>query len=65
MDRINKNGTTVLCYICQQSRVSHLPLSHECRRTMAYRAEEAERLGRTQIGTEHLLLGLLREEGCV
>jgi ATP-dependent Clp protease ATP-binding subunit ClpA len=41
-----------------------LPLSNECRRALAYGAEEAERLGKAQIGTEHLLLGLLREVGC-
>src|SRR5271157_2161553 len=41
-----------------------LPLSHECKRVLAYGAEEAERLGHKHIGTEHLLLGLLREEKC-
>ncbi len=41
-----------------------LPLSNECKRVLAYAAEEAERLGHKHIGTEHLLLGLLREEGC-
>jgi len=41
-----------------------LPLSNECQRILAYGAEEAERLGHTHIGTEHLLLGLLRENGC-
>jgi hypothetical protein len=39
-----------------------LPLSNECTRVLAYAAEEAERLAHTHIGTEHLLLGLLREE---
>ncbi|HWR50984.1 MAG TPA: ATP-dependent Clp protease ATP-binding subunit [Bryobacteraceae bacterium] len=39
-----------------------LPLSHECKRVLAYGAEEAERLNHKHIGTEHLLLGLLREE---
>jgi len=37
-----------------------LPLSHECKRVLAYDAEEAERLSHKHIGTEHLLLGLLR-----
>jgi ATP-dependent Clp protease ATP-binding subunit ClpC len=41
-----------------------LPLSHECKRVLAYAAEEAERLAHKHIGTEHLLLGLLREEKC-
>src|SRR5262244_3136382 len=42
-----------------------LPLSNECRRILAYAAEEAERLNHRHIGTEHLLLGILREEKCV
>ena len=39
-------------------------LSNECKRVLAYAAEEAERLSHKHIGTEHLLLGLLREEKC-
>jgi ATP-dependent Clp protease ATP-binding subunit ClpC len=39
-----------------------LPLSQECKRVLAYAAEEAERLSDKHIGTEHLLLGLLRED---
>jgi ATP-dependent Clp protease ATP-binding subunit ClpC len=41
-----------------------LPLSNESKRALAYAAEEAERLSDKPIGTEHLLLGLLREEKC-
>lgn len=41
-----------------------LPLSHECKRVLAFGAEEAERLNHKHIGTVHLLLGLLREENC-
>ena len=41
-----------------------LPLSNEGKRVLAYAAEEAERLSHKYIGTEHLLLGLLREEKC-
>jgi ATP-dependent Clp protease ATP-binding subunit ClpA len=39
-----------------------LPLTNESKRVLAYAAEEAQRLGVRLIGTEHLLLGLLREE---
>ncbi len=39
-----------------------LPLSNECKRILAYSAEETERLHHRSIGTEHLLLGMLREE---
>src|SRR5208283_4921477 len=38
--------------------------NHECKPVLAYGAEEAERLNHKHIGTEHLLLGLLREEKC-
>jgi hypothetical protein len=41
-----------------------LPLSNECKRILAYAAEEAERLANKHIGTEHLLLGILRENKC-
>jgi hypothetical protein len=41
-----------------------LPLSNECKRVLAYAAEEAEIFSHTHIGTEHLLLGVLREENC-
>jgi 1-pyrroline-5-carboxylate dehydrogenase len=41
-----------------------LPLSNECKRVLAYAAEEAERMSHRHIGTEHLLLGLLREKNC-
>jgi len=39
-----------------------LPLSKGSQRALAYAAEEAEVLSHRHIGTEHLLLGLLREE---
>ena len=41
-----------------------LPLSRECKRVLAYGAEESERLNHKHIGTDHLLLGLLRKEEC-
>ena len=39
-----------------------LPLSDESKRVLTYAAEEADRLMCNYIGTEHILLGLLREE---
>ena len=38
-----------------------MPLSHALKRVLAFGAEEAERMHHSHIGTEHLLLGLLRE----
>ena len=40
----------------------NLPLSSECKRILAYAAEETERLDHRFIFSDHLLLGLLREE---
>ena len=42
-----------------------LPLSQECKHVLGYAAEEAERLSHKHIGTGHLLLGILREKGCL
>ena len=41
-----------------------LPLSLECKRVLAYGAEEVERLNQKDVAVVHLLLGLLREEKC-
>jgi ATP-dependent Clp protease ATP-binding subunit ClpC len=42
-----------------------LPLSNECKRILFYAAEEAELLAHKHIGTEHILLGILREKDCL
>src|SRR5690606_34877646 len=40
-----------------------IPFSAPARRILEFTAEEADRLGHSYIGTEHLLLAILREEG--
>ena len=42
-----------------------IPFSAETKRVLHYTAEEADLLGHTTIGTEHLLLGLLHEQQSV
>jgi ATP-dependent Clp protease ATP-binding subunit ClpC len=42
-----------------------IPLSPDSKRVLGYAAEEAERMLHNYIGTEHILLGLLREETSV
>lgn len=42
-----------------------LPLSTECKQVLTFAADEAERLHHRHIGTEHLLLGILREDKCL
>jgi ATP-dependent Clp protease ATP-binding subunit ClpC len=39
-----------------------IPLSAESKRVLSYASEEAERMLHNYIGTEHILLGLMREE---
>ena len=41
-----------------------LPLSNECKRILAYAAEEGDMLSHKFIGTGHLFLGVLREQDC-
>ncbi len=41
-----------------------VPLSQESKHILNFATEEAERLGHKHVGTEHLLLGILREEKC-
>jgi ATP-dependent Clp protease ATP-binding subunit ClpC len=40
-----------------------MPLSPSAKRVLAYAADESDKLNHPHIGTEHLLLGLIREEG--
>ena len=40
----------------------YLPYSPRAKQIFAYAGDEAKRLGAQKIGTEHLLLGLLRDE---
>src|SRR5438874_420471 len=42
-----------------------IPLSPESKRVLSFAAEEAERMLHNYIGTEHVLLGLMREEKSV
>lgn len=46
----------------REKTTADLPLSDECGRIIESTVEEAERLGDTRVGPEHLLLGILREE---
>jgi enamine deaminase RidA (YjgF/YER057c/UK114 family) len=41
-----------------------IPFSAETKRILQYTAQEADLLGHSHIGTEHLVLGILREENC-
>jgi uncharacterized protein (TIGR02246 family) len=42
-----------------------IPLSMESKRVLQYASDSAEKLGHRHVDSVHLLLGMLREEGCV
>jgi ATP-dependent Clp protease ATP-binding subunit ClpC len=42
-----------------------VPLSDDCKQILVYATEEAANLTHLHVGTEHLLLGVLRVENCV
>jgi hypothetical protein len=44
---------------------AEVPFSGSCQRVLQYATDEADRLVHDDVGTEHLLLGLLREERSV
>ena len=46
------------------STAVEIPFSPEVKRALNFAAEESDRLFHNYIGTEHLLLGILREERC-
>ncbi len=45
-----------------QSKDAYLPYSPKGKEILSYAGDEAKRLGALKIGTEHILLGLLRED---
>jgi len=46
------------------SSTAELPLSEEAKKILAYAAHEAESMLHPTVGSEHLLVGVLRVEGC-
>ncbi|NOZ79863.1 MAG: ATP-dependent Clp protease ATP-binding subunit [Acidobacteria bacterium] len=42
-----------------------LPLSNEVKRALTYAVRESEGMGHEYVGTEHILIGLMRIEGCL
>ncbi|MGE5125881.1 MAG: Clp protease N-terminal domain-containing protein, partial [Betaproteobacteria bacterium] len=62
MDQIRKDVEGRAPYREKISTSIEIPLSLECKRVLGHAAEEAERMLHSYIGTEHILLGLMREE---
>ncbi len=47
------------------SSTAELPLSEESKKVLAYASHEAESMLHQAVGSEHLLIGILRVEGCL
>jgi len=47
------------------SSTAELPLSEESKKVLAYASHEAESMLHQTVGSEHLLIGILRVEGCL
>ncbi len=47
------------------SSTAELPLSEESKKILAYASHEAESMLHTAVGSEHLIIGILRVEGCL
>ena len=47
------------------SSTAELPLSEESKKVLAYASHEAESMLHSAVGSEHLLIGILRVEGCL
>src|SRR5881628_3558608 len=65
MESIRKEIEGRALYRDKVSTSVDIPLSPESKRTLGYASEEAERMPHNYIGTEHILLGLMREEKSV
>jgi ATP-dependent Clp protease ATP-binding subunit ClpC len=62
METIRKEIEGRAVYRDKVSTSVDIPLSMESKRVLSYASEEAERMLHNYIGTEHILLGLMREE---
>jgi ATP-dependent Clp protease ATP-binding subunit ClpC len=65
LESIRKEVESRAVYREKVSTSVEIPFSAETKRVLQYAAEEADRLLHNYIGTEHLLLGILREERSV
>jgi ATP-dependent Clp protease ATP-binding subunit ClpC len=62
MDTIRKEIEGRALYRDKVSTSVDIPLSAESKRVLSFASEEAERMLHNYIGTEHILLGLMRED---
>ena len=62
-DKIDEIRGSLLKSAGKPGETVDLPFSQAGRRVLAYAAEESERMNQRKIGSEHMLIGLIRESG--
>jgi ATP-dependent Clp protease ATP-binding subunit ClpC len=63
-DAVRKEIEGERVFVERISSTAELPLSEESKKVLAYASHEAESMLHSAVGSEHLLIGLLRVEGC-
>jgi len=63
-DEIRREIEGERVFVERISSTAELPLSEESKKILAYAAHEAESMLHPAVGSEHLLVGILRVEGC-
>src|SRR6266550_2732365 len=61
-EKYNEKARRALLFVDRISSSAELPLSEESKKILAYAAHEAESMLHQYVGTEHLLIGILRVE---
>ena len=64
-DEIRREIEGERVFVERISSTAELPLSEESKKILAYAAHEAESMLHAAVGSEHLLVGILRVEGCL
>ncbi|MEO0072669.1 MAG: ATP-dependent Clp protease ATP-binding subunit [candidate division WOR-3 bacterium] len=62
LDDLQRTIENALEYGTKTLILNEIPLNHEARAAINWAVEEARRMNHTYIGTEHILLGILKEE---
>src|SRR5215210_1129112 len=63
-DEIRREIEGERVFVERISSTAELPLSEESKKILAYASHEAESMLHATVGSEHLLIGILRVEGC-
>ena len=64
-DEIRREIEGERVFVDRISSTAELPLSEESKKILAYASHESESMMHPSVGSEHLLIGILRVEGCL